>query len=132
MLRVEYSALSVFKGFDMVIIPIFNDTSSRFKQNINLDGTIYNLYIYWNHRTEQWFLDIRDNEEEPILTGRLLSPNFPTLRQYVSYEGLPDGEFVLVDIKDDLTDPDVTFDTINVRYQLVFFTNQEIEDAQSS
>lgn len=116
----------------MVIIPIFNNTSSRFKQNINLDGTIYNLYIYWNDRTEQWFLDIRDNEEEPILTGRLLSPNFPTLRQYVSYEGLPEGEFVLIDIKDDLTDPDVTFDTINVRYQLVFFTNQEIEDAQSS
>ncbi len=115
----------------MVIIPTFNinNNSARFSQNIDLGGTIYNLLIYWNNRTELWFLDIRDLNQNPILTGSLLSPNNPIFANSRANQSLPNGDIVLIDLKNDLDNVDLTFDTFGVRYQVVFYTDEEIANA---
>lgn len=111
----------------MIIIPTFQDRTARYTIEIELAGTPYNLFFSWNTREESWYMNIRDSEETPILTGIKLVPVYLLLEQYRAYENLPAGDFILWDLNQDSTDDNVTFDNFGERYQLLFFSDDEIE-----
>lgn len=112
----------------MIIIPIFKDDSPMFTQEIELNGGVYNLYIYWNARDEAWYLDVRDVEtEESIVAGMKLVPVYDMNLQYRSYSTMPRGTFIVLDLEDDSVNSGITFDNLYVRYILAFITEEEIE-----
>jgi len=114
----------------MIVLPVFQNRSARFAYDIELAGELFRLYFSWNARETSWYMDIQDQNENNILTGIKLVPNYPLLRQYRAYAALPAGGFILWDLNQDPISGEVTFDNFGTRYQLLFFTQEEIESGE--
>ena len=54
--------------------------SGNQKFNVNLGKSIYKLRLIY--RIDQWYLDILDTSEKPLITGLLLCPGIDLLEQY--------------------------------------------------
>lgn len=108
----------------MQIIP-FKDPSS-FVEQVTLSGTIFILMFNWNSLNEFWTMDIRNRDEEPIVLGIKIVPNYPLLAQYTE-TNLPLGEIVCQNI---VKSPDVIrrFD-IGQNFLLVYYEPGELEEA---
>lgn len=50
------------------------------KFNVNLGKSIYKLRLIY--RIDQWYFDILDTSEKPLITGLLLCPGIDLLEQY--------------------------------------------------
>lgn len=110
----------------MTVIPTFQNRSARYGFDIELGDKVFHLIFSWNDRDECWYMDIQDSEENNILNGIKLTPNYQLLKQYKAFSNLPDGEFILWDLKQEAASSDVNFDTFGTRYQLIFLTTAEI------
>lgn len=106
----------------MQIIP-FKEASS-FIEQITLSGTIFVLRFNWNSLNEFWSMDIQNRDEEPIIMGIKIVPNYPLLAQYTD-NNLPSGEIVCQNI---VRSPDGIgrFD-IGQKFLLVYYEEGELE-----
>jgi len=111
----------------MIIIPVFQNNSARYVIDIELANTLFKLKFNWNARESSWYMDIQDSEENDILIGLKLTINYRLLKQYRALENLPDGDFYLWDLKQNVNEGVLDFDNFGHRYPLLFFTNEEIE-----
>jgi hypothetical protein len=111
----------------MLIIPTFQQTSSKYNLDIELTGKLYNLGFSWNTREEAWYMCI-SLEDTILISGIKLVPNYLLLYQYESLPNLPEGDFFIVDNDQDLDSSDITYDNFGIRYQLVFLTTEELEE----
>lgn len=109
----------------MIVIPTFQDRSSRYEFDIELAGDIWHLLFSWNAREEVWYMDIQDQDQNNILLGIKIVPNYLLLDQYKSY-ALPAGEFICWDLKQTPETGTLDFDTFGKRYQLLFFSDEEL------
>ncbi len=110
----------------MVIIPTYQSKSARYSIEVELDDTAYVLEFYWNARDSAWYMDIY-LDDELILAGIKLVPKYALLHQFAYLDGLPDGEFCIVDNDTDSDySEDLDFDNFGDRYVLVYVTNDEI------
>ena len=109
----------------MIIIPIFKSVSSTFTQRIELDTVIYVLTIQWNSREEAWYLSIFTDNEDPILSGLKLVPNYQLLDQYEHIEALPNGDFAVIDLEVG-SQGVITYDNLGERYQLIYLSESEL------
>lgn len=50
------------------------------KFNVTLGKTIYKLRLIY--RIDEWYLDILDTSEKPLITGLLICPSIDLLEQY--------------------------------------------------
>jgi len=107
-----------------IALQVFNDVRSSFLQRIKLNGTIYNLKIYWNTRESTWYMDILDQDLEYLLMGLKLVPNFPLLQEY-DRSFIDYGNFILVDTSGFATGDRPTFENLGTRYQLIFVEGNE-------
>lgn len=110
----------------MIVIPTFQNRTARYGIDIELNGIVFHLLFSWNSREESWYMDIQNSEEIDILRGIKLIPNYQLLKQYRAYADLPQGEFILWDLYNDSVNSEITYDNYGKRYQLLFFTNEEI------
>lgn len=109
----------------MIIIPIFQNISARFSFDIELDLNIYHLKFAWNSREGAWYMTIQDQDENNILTGIKIVPNYLLLDQYRYIPELPPGDFVLFDLNQIPENNQPDFDTLGKRYQLLYVTEAE-------
>lgn len=58
-----------------------------------LDGRTYYVGRSWNETGQLWTLSLRDAEDQALIAGIAITPNFPLLAQF-RRPGLPPGEFV--------------------------------------
>jgi hypothetical protein len=114
----------------MVVLPTFQDRSARFSYDIELAGELFRLFFSWNARETSWYMDIQDQNENNILTGIKMVPMYQLLRQYRAYATLPDGDFMLWDLRQDSDNSNVNFDNFGKRYQLLFVSREEIETGE--
>lgn len=116
----------------MFIVPTFQNTSSKYVIGCALGDTKYRLKFFWNTRAQAWFMSILDQDDVAIITDIRLAINYALLYQYRAIEGIPDGEFILWDLEKDPISGGVTFDNFGRRYQLLFFTSEELESGEAS
>lgn len=79
-------------------IPTRNDIPF-YTLRIELEGVLYILNIRYNERMDLWAMDILNDEELPVVSGVLLLTGVPLLNNIVK-EGLPPGDFFLLDRQD--------------------------------
>lgn len=109
--------------------------------SFNIQGVRYYFHCYYNKRADGWQIVVYDSNNSPLTTtdpeilidlGKMM-PNAALLWGYVSDNGIFQGELVCVDTIGLGVDP-VTKDNFGdgKQYQLVFFTQEEIEEFQLS
>lgn len=113
----------------MVIMPVFQDRSSRYEFDIELAGEVWHLKFSWNAREEAWYMDIQTQNQVDIISGIKMVINYPLLNQYIAYN-LPEGNFILWDLEQNPSTGGVTFDNFGKRYQLIFLSNEELTSGE--
>lgn len=109
----------------MFVIPTFQKISSRYTIEVELNNKPYKLFSDWNSRDSAWYMDIKDKDENDIVTNIKLVPKYLLLSQYKTYSSLPDGNFIIVDVEGKY-DTEISFDNFGVRYNMLFFNSGEI------
>lgn len=56
-------------------LPFFHEQPAH-HYSIALEGVQYEVRLVWRARTGSWYLDLRDEQGEPIVLGRRLSPSW--------------------------------------------------------
>ncbi len=64
--------------------------------SVILDGIRYRLRFYFNFRQTIWYMDILNDNDEDVLLGRKLVPDWGITEQFTLDE-LPPGEFEAFD-----------------------------------
>jgi hypothetical protein len=64
----------------VIELPLYTDLKYRY--GISLQGRSYQFTFYWNERCKQWHLDLRSEDQTPILLGYALVPQYPMTVDY--------------------------------------------------
>lgn len=75
--------------YTIIEVPDMNDSVSR----VVLNGTAYYIRFTYNDTHEYWKFGLYDSQNNPIVIGMKVVPNFP-LNLFYGANGLPDGVFV--------------------------------------
>jgi len=110
----------------LIVLPIFQNRSTHFFYDIELNNELFHLKYYWNARELSWYMDIQDQNENNILMNIKLVINYILLLQYRYINELPKGQLFIMDLEQNPIIGGITFDNLGKRYQLIFFTNEEI------
>ena len=112
----------------MFVLPTFQNNSSKYTIEVELNNEVFRLRFQWNVRAGDWYMDILDSDDNPILLNIKLVINYSLLDQYRYMTTLPKGEFILWDLEQNPSTGGLGFDNFGKRYQLLFFTDEEIEE----
>lgn len=106
----------------MQIIPF--KQPAQWQEQIELDRIIYILVFTWNALNEFWTMDIYNRNEDPIILGIKIVPNYPLLRAYTAVEK-PPGEIICQNI---VNAPDTIsrFD-MSQKFELVYYSAGELD-----
>lgn len=78
---------------ELAILQISVDPEKRSDwQSVELAGQVWRLRLHYNERTRSWYIDLHDDQEQPIITGQRISPGWNPL-QDLAVDGRPDGIF---------------------------------------
>lgn len=69
-----------------------------YTQQIDLDGTVFQLDLHFNERWGRWVMDIQDADRVLLLAGIPLLEGFPLTTKFIGrIPGFPPGEFLVLD-----------------------------------
>ena len=95
----------------------------RYSLQVDLEGIIVGLRVYWLPRCAAWYLDVLSAAGVDVAVGARLTPGAP-LALPAAWEGGPPGRFIC-------SGPDVyTKQDLGVQVQVLYVTAAEIEAAQ--
>lgn len=63
-----------------VVVPLFSDF--YYTYSLSLEGESYNLEFLYNERAQQWFLNLLDADNNPVVMGVGVVPGYPILQEY--------------------------------------------------
>ena len=102
--------------------------ANDFVEQVTLDGEAYKLHFSWNDFAQQWTVDVRNMQNEDIVRGIAVVPNYPLFLQQKRATGLPRGELMAVVVdsskKDNQTIGRKSF--VDGLYSLVYVPEVEI------
>lgn len=103
-----------------LLIPTF--AQSHYSQRMTLDGRVFTLRFTWNQREEAWYLALDDEADVEIISGLKIVLDVPLLDFYKYDPRLPDGEFVVLDMKGDGRGPGFDDFGIGKRVELSYYS----------
>jgi hypothetical protein len=106
-------------------ISTFQDISSDFIQEVDLNGQLVFLRIVWNGRVEAFFIRITDQNENP-LNGVKIVPNWPLFQNHKGFLDF-DGDLVVARTDDEAVDI-ITYDNFGNGWGLFYLTPEEYEE----
>lgn len=106
----------------ILIIDTFPD-DLRWQQITQLDGREYVLHFFWDDRVDGFFLDMRDQNDDPIATSIALVLSANLLRRFPDPR-LPPGRLMLLDLSDRQNEIEQPSD-LGARVFLVYFSEEE-------
>lgn len=106
----------------MQVIPF--KEAAQWQEQIELEGVIFIFSFTWNALNEFWTMDIYNRDEDPLILGIKIVPNYPLLMPYTVF-GKPAGEIVCQNI---VNAPDTIsrFD-MSQKFELVYYAQGELE-----
>lgn len=73
-------------------------TEEKYRYGISLEGVSWQFTFYWNGRAAQWHMDIRREDQTPLVLGIALVAQYPMLIDYnIEEQGLS-GYFLLMPV----------------------------------
>jgi len=106
-------------------IPLFQNLSADFTQNIDLENVNVVIRLTYNTRTETWMIKLSTDNYD--LMGIKLVKNFPLLWRHRAIFPEILGDFIVIKISDDININDLNYDTLGVYYDLFYITQAELE-----
>ena len=85
-------------------IPVRADLPS-YEFRIDLDGSTYTLAFRFNERMNRWIMDIKTENNVPVLLGSPVLIGTDFLARFQS-DSLPPGELFTINLKDNFVDAD--------------------------
>jgi len=105
-----------------VLIPCRPDLS-HYDMQVVLSNITYTLEFRWNTREGYWYMDIKDETEDPILAGIKVVIEWPLGIRTVDSRR-PPGVFFAIDTTNQQRDPGVN--DLGDRVKLVYFDESEL------
>lgn len=87
-----------------------------------LDGVTYILRARWNYRLEQWFLDIHDEDDDPIVSGLAIALGAYIGRR-VKDARMPPGMLIASDLSG--AGIEATLDDLTTRVAVYYYSAEE-------
>ena len=107
-----------------IVIPM-RQIKTAYSMRITLEAAVYLLRFTWNTRMSTLFLDISDAAGVILLAGIPLIINYPlTYKSVGRIEGLPPGQFVVIDETGQNRNPDP--DTAGADVKLLYFEAADV------
>ena len=106
----------------MIIIPIFQTTSSDFIQKISLGGQLVKIRLKYNIRSFSFHIDFTDSFSN-IITGIKLVPNWLLLRGHSRFLSFS-GDLIVLKA-DEKASPTITYDNFGSGWELLYMTEDE-------
>lgn len=98
-------------------------TSPDFSFPIELDGATWIFRFRWNHRMEQWRMDVFDAEGNALVRSVGVVINTPLLNRFAYMGNLPPGVLMALDNSGQTLD--ATYDDFGTRVELFYLTAEE-------
>lgn len=70
--------------------------ANDFVEQVTLEGDPYKLHFSWNDYSQQWTVDVRTMQNEDIVRGIAVVPNYPLFLQQKRVAPLPRGELLAI------------------------------------
>lgn len=61
-------------------MPLYSDLKYRY--GLALEGQSFQFTFYWNTRCSQWHMDLKAEDQSPILLGYAIVPQYPMALDY--------------------------------------------------
>lgn len=105
-----------------VSMPLFTD--AYYTYSIPFQGSSYILEFIYNERSQLYFINLLDADNNPIVMGEALVPNYPVFLDYAIF---PLTGFIWMEEKADIiSEPYKTYpDSIDQYYNLFFIYTTE-------
>lgn len=88
----------------IVKIPLIN-SAGAYGFDIELDGIVYILAFRYNYRLSLWIMDVKDENDNDIVTGIPLVTGTALLKPYRNNAGIPLGMFFIINHVNEWNDP---------------------------
>lgn len=79
-----------------VELPLYSDLKYRY--GLSLEGQSWQFTFYWNTRCSQWHMDLRSEDQSPVILGYGLVPQYPMMVDYNLEDYGLSGYFLLLPI----------------------------------
>lgn len=77
-------------------MPLFHE--EKYRYSISLEGVSWQLTFYWNERAGQWHMDIRREDQSPVVLGQPLVAQYPMMIDYNLEAAGLSGYFLLLPV----------------------------------
>lgn len=108
-----------------VELPLYKDLKYRYA--LALEGQSWQFTFYWNTRCKQWQMDLRMEDQTPLVLGHGIVPQYPMMVDY-NLEGYGlSGYFILLPVNSTLSSK-ITEDSSVVPEFFSLFYVYNVED----
>ena len=105
-----------------VVMPLYPDI--YYNYSVALQGDTYIIEFVYNERSKLYFLNLLDADNNPIVMGEALVPNYPIFLDYAIFPLT--GFFLLEEKADILSEPYKTYpDSIDQYYNLFYIYSED-------
>ena len=85
-----------------VKLPLYLD--EKYRYGISLEGISWQFTFYWNGRSKTWHMDIRREDQTPLVLGQVLIAQYPMLVDYNLEESGMSGYFLMLPVNNTIVD----------------------------
>jgi hypothetical protein len=108
----------------MIEIPVFQETSADFEQNVNLNQQLVNIRITYNIRNSYFHITVTDVNGGVIRNVKIV-PRWPLLKQNRG-QIVFDGDLLVLKADNSAVD-DITYENFGTGWKLYFLTPSEVQ-----
>lgn len=107
-------------------LPCVNDGTSEYTFQVDLDEVTFGFHFQWNARDNNWFFDILDVNNNPILTSRRVVVSWFLLANFKSLGNLPAGDLYAYDTSGQQLPPGILDLGPNARVRFQYYEAADI------
>ncbi len=102
--------------------------ANDFVEAVIIDKVSYKLHFMWNDDGAQWTMDLRDYQNNDIVRGIAIVPNFPLLSLQKRQKNVPLGELMAVVVNQNEADNQAIGrkDFVNGKFSFVYIPESEL------